>query len=107
MIRKHFNPKSSHLLLGLLDDKEYKSIAALIPDHFSRITITEPQHERPLKAEILKKILQKSVFVVNIIEKNIDAFDFACKKLSENDTLFVMGSHFLIGALSAAIAKRT
>ena len=107
IIRNYFNPKASHLLLGLLDDKEYKSIADLIPDHFSRITITEPQHERPLNAELLKKILEKSVSDVNIVEKNIDAFDFARTKLSENDTLFVMGSHFLIGALSAAIAKRT
>lgn len=107
MIKKHFNPKSSHLLLGLLDDKEYKSIAALIPDHFSSIIITEPQHERPLKAEILKKILENSTLDISIIINNIDAFDISRNKLGENDTLFVMGSHFLIGALSAAIAKRT
>jgi dihydrofolate synthase / folylpolyglutamate synthase len=107
IIRNYFDPKSSHLLLGLLDDKEYKSIATLISDHFSRITITEPDHERPLEAEILKKILEKSGSKVNVVKKNMDAFDFACKKLSENDTLFVMGSHFLIGALSIAIAKRT
>jgi dihydrofolate synthase/folylpolyglutamate synthase len=107
MIKTYFNPEKSHLLLGLLDDKEYKSIAALIADHFCRITITEPEHERPLRAEVLKKILEKSVFDIHIVKNNIDAFDFASNKLGEKDTLFVMGSHFLIGALSNAIAKRT
>jgi len=107
IIRNNYAKEKSHLLLGLLDDKEYKSIAKLIGDHFKSVIITEPGHERPLPAEKIKNVLVKADVDIKIIKNDVEAFEYAYKNIGKKDTLFVMGSHFLIGALTEAISKRT
>ncbi len=107
LINTNFNRDQSHLLVGLLDDKEYKAIAKLISQYFNSIVITEPGHERPLSPENLKSQLKHTQMDIKIIREPVSAFEYAYNHLKKNDTLFVMGSHFLIGALSEAIAKRT
>jgi dihydrofolate synthase/folylpolyglutamate synthase len=107
IIRNNYPKEKSHLLLGLLDDKEYKSIAKLIGDHFKSVIITEPGHERPLPAEKIKNVLDKAAVEIKIIKNDIEAFEYAYHNIGKKDTLFVMGSHFLIGALTRAISKRT
>ena len=81
-----------------MDDKEYKSIAKLIGDHFKSIIITEPGHDRPLPAEKIKNALAEAAIDIKIIKNDIEAFEYAYNNIDKKDILFVMGSHFLIGA---------
>ena len=107
IISNNYPKEKSHLLLGLLDDKEYKSIAKLIGDHFKSIIITEPGHDRPLPAEKIKYALDEAAVDIKIIKNDIEAFEYAYNNIEKKDILFVMGSHFLIGTLTGAISKRT
>lgn len=99
--------QSCHLLLGLLDDKEYKRIIRLLQKYFRYIYITEPNHERALSAKILKQEFQRYNRNVKIVTQINAAYQFALKNLKNSDTLFVMGSHFLISEILIRRAKST
>ena len=87
------------MLLALIDDKAFTEILEIIAPIFASITVTEPLHDHPipgtrLQSELIK-LGRKAIFIKDINK----AFDFIKKGLAENDTLFVLGSHFLIGNL--------
>ncbi len=94
------------LLIGLLDDKQYKPIARLLQNQFSRIIVTEPKHERALLTETLKKEFKKYRNDVISIKSVIDAHGYVVEKMNKNDHLFVMGSHFIVGELLKLIYKK-
>jgi dihydrofolate synthase/folylpolyglutamate synthase len=94
------------LLIGLLDDKEYKSIVRLLQKYFERIVITKPNHDRALSPLILKKEFAKYARKSLIKSQIEDAYKFSLSKLEENDQLFIMGSHFIIGEILKTISKK-
>jgi dihydrofolate synthase/folylpolyglutamate synthase len=105
-IKNIFKNNSLYLLIGLLADKDYKSIVKLIHGIFREIVITEPENERALKVKILKREFTKQGIKVKSIKDLKKAFDFLIKNSSEEDTLFVMGSHFLVGELLKKMNKK-
>ena len=102
LVRSQYPAKKVHLLIGLLSDKEYRSIAKIIHNRFASITITNPVHERVLPAEKLKDYLHMLGTASEIIPDYQDAWRELKGKIPENEVLIVMGSHFLIGAILAA-----
>jgi dihydrofolate synthase/folylpolyglutamate synthase len=107
IIGHNYNRDKCHLLIGLLNDKEYRPIARMLPNYFTNVIITEPIHDRPLSAELLFAQLNGLMPRVEIQKDCFAAYVNAVKQLAAGDTLFVMGSHFLIGALSDRNPKRT
>jgi len=96
-----------YLLIGLLDDKEYKLIVRLLSKNFKNIVITEPAHERALPISVLKEEFLK-YGIKGTTEKSLNhAYTNTIKKLGINDQLYVMGSHFLIGEILKVSIKRT
>ena len=107
LIAAKYKPEKSRLLIGLIADKEYGQIAEIIHNRFAGIIVTEPAYSRALPAEKMAKAL-KRLGKRPVIQKDcLQAFDYAKETLSGDDTLFVMGSHYLIGALLAAFNKST
>lgn len=104
-IRLKFKKKSTHLLIGLLKDKEYEKIINLIYKYFVDIVITEPDNGRKLPGEIIQNELLKYGINAKIIKEIDKAYDFSLRNIPMGHTLFVMGSHFLIGKL-LEIAKK-
>jgi dihydrofolate synthase/folylpolyglutamate synthase len=94
------------LIVGLLDDKEYKQIVRLLAKHFKRVILTEPVHERAVPAPVLvKEFLRYGIQPDE--EKSIDrAFKIARQNLNKNDHLYVMGSHFIIGEILKTFNKK-
>jgi dihydrofolate synthase/folylpolyglutamate synthase len=105
-IRLHFNKGSLHLLIGLLEDKQYELIINLIHDCFNQIVITEPINDRKLSAERIHNEFSKYGINTKIIKDINKAFEFSLINTPENHTLFVMGSHFLIGKLLSGMHKK-
>ena len=93
------NPNSLHILIGLVQDKDYLSITETISQYSKFITVTEPDTYRKLDGELLVSILKKSKSQVNFIKDLSRAYEFCRKQLQPQDTLLVIGSHYLIGAL--------
>lgn len=86
------------LLIGLVKDKDYRRIARFLKGRFNRIVITEPDTHRRLEGghllEAFKKLKQEAVFIKDLSE----AYEFTKNELKKNDSLLVLGSHYLIGA---------
>ena len=105
-IKNIFKNKSLYLLIGLLADKDYPSIVKLVSGIFKGIVVTEPESKRALKAGKLNKEFLKYDRNVKIIKDLKKAYDFSVKNLAQEDVLFVMGSHFLVGALLKKMNKK-
>ena len=93
------NTKKLYILIGLFQDKDYLSIAEIISQYCMDITVTEPDTYRKLDGEHLVQALKKSKSQVNFIKDLNKAYDSCRNQLNENDTLLVIGSHYLIGSL--------
>jgi dihydrofolate synthase/folylpolyglutamate synthase len=94
------------LLIGLLDDKEYKRIVRLVSKNFAHFFLTEPVHERALSVSVLSREFLKHG-ITPFVEKSPHlAYEEAIKKLEKNNQLFVMGSHFLVGEILKVINKK-
>jgi dihydrofolate synthase/folylpolyglutamate synthase len=98
-ISKTYRSKEIHLLLGLIDDKSYDQIVEIIAPVFASITITEPIHTHPLPGKLLQTELKKFGIKALFIKDMMKAFEFSKKGLAEEATLFILGSHYLIGNL--------
>jgi len=105
-IKKHYEREKSHLLIGLLADKQYELIVKEIYDHFRSIVVTEPIHERKLSGTLLHNELSKYRINVKLIKEIDKAFEFCIKNIDGDHTLFIMGSHFLIGRLLELMDKK-
>jgi len=79
------------LLIGLLDDKEYKLIVRLLAKNFRQIILTEPAHERALPVSVLSEEFLRYGIEASAKKSLILAYKCAIEKLRENDQLFVMG----------------
>ena len=104
---KHYKDHRRLLLLGLLSDKDFHQIAAMVSKVFERIMVTEPVSPRKMDAGALQEVFRKQGIEAEAIPELEKAYRKASKNLAENEVLFVMGSHFLIGELFKTIRKRT
>lgn len=96
---KLINTNKLHILLGLVEDKDYLKIARLIAGYSIRIVITEPATHRKLSGEVLMDAFSKIQKKVNLIKDFRQAYEFSKKQLQGDDNLLVIGSHYLIGPL--------
>jgi dihydrofolate synthase/folylpolyglutamate synthase len=99
--------KTRHLLFGLLDDKAYRPIIRRLQKRFKNVMLTQPRHERALPAGLLADEFLKYGVRAKPVVSLEDAFRQAVKKLKQQDQLFVIGSHFLIGEILRGLHKNT
>ncbi len=102
-----FNRKKTKLLIGLLEDKNYQEIVKTVINKFSCYTITEPENQRYMKAETIKLIFTEYGIDVNIIKDVSKAFEMSINDLNKDETLLIIGSHFLAKSVFETIGKIT
>ncbi len=95
----HYPNHRRVLLLGLLSDKDFGRIVPMTGRVFDHIFLTEPASPRKMAADKLQAVFKAHGIETEAIPSPVSAFRRARNSLSENDVLFVMGSHFLIGEL--------
>ena len=88
-----------HILIALVQDKDYLAIAETISQYSRDITIGELDTHRKLDGELLLRALKKPNRRVNLIKDLNEAYDFCRKQLPRHATLLVIGSHYPIGSL--------
>jgi dihydrofolate synthase/folylpolyglutamate synthase len=94
------------LLIGLLDDKEYKQIVRLLSRYFEKVIVTQPAHDRAIAVSVLSKEFLRYGIQAELEQRIIPAYQRALQNLKKNEQLYVMGSHFLIGEILKVIKKK-
>ncbi|HID38570.1 MAG TPA: hypothetical protein EYP36_03535, partial [Calditrichaeota bacterium] len=87
------------VLTGLVKDKDYPTIARRIVEAAYRIVVTEPDTHRRLSATDLAEAFKKEGKTVKVIQDLHKAFEICKQTLNKEETLLVIGSHYLIGPL--------
>jgi dihydrofolate synthase/folylpolyglutamate synthase len=92
-----------HILLGLVEDKAYNEIVDFISLKCDAVYLTEPDTHRKLDGTLLLQEFRKRNKEALFIENAREAYRIAKSRLKEKDTLLVIGSHYLIGAIISEI----
>ncbi|HGY56451.1 MAG TPA: bifunctional folylpolyglutamate synthase/dihydrofolate synthase [Caldithrix abyssi] len=92
-------PEKLVLLTGLVDDKNYVDVARIVKRAAGGIVVTEPATHRRLAATDLAAAFQNAGKKVKIIQDLHRAFEFCKQSLKQDETLLVIGSHYLVGPL--------
>lgn len=98
-LRKAADKKKAVVLIGLLRDKDYFSIAAEISDFASRVIVSEPDTERKLPCAALLKAFAPLNIKVECIKEIRKAYELSKNTLAADEMLLVIGSHYLVGGL--------
>ncbi len=105
VLREEAVPGKRYLLLGLVNDKDMGRIVRYLSPLFDAITVTEPQSHRRQEGELLYRAFRSHTQNVKLIKDLFRAYESSLSMLGKNDTLVVMGSHYLVGALKARVDK--
>ena len=106
-IKAKFKKTNLKLLIGLLEDKDYKEIVKDIKNVFSDIWITEPESHRKLPGEILVNEFSRYGISTVFFKDISKSFESLKKNLNSKDILFIMGSHYLTGQIISMNCKIT
>jgi len=104
-ISANFEKEKIYLLLGLLEDKNVSEIINIVKDEFNNIIVTEPDNHRRLSGSIIINELKKYGINSKFIKDVPKAFEISIKNLKKKETLFIMGSHYLVGNVLRSIRK--
>ncbi len=85
------------IVIGLLKDKNYKTISKLIASTADFIFVTTPVSDRALCANILWKEISRTSDSSLHCPNNSEAFQSALAYSNKNDLICVTGSHHVVG----------
>ncbi len=93
------------LLVGILDDKPYKSMLKSLLSVCSRVIITRAKTNRALDTQRLFETAKKIIPDVTIISDVAQAFKQAVAAADFNEVICIAGSLYVVGEAKAAIEK--
>ncbi|MBN2424129.1 MAG: hypothetical protein JXB44_03820, partial [Calditrichaceae bacterium] len=98
-LSKFIKKEKLHIMIGLVRDKDYKGIAKTICTYAASITVCEPDTERKLDGKIFTREIKKIQKNVQFSKDSRQAYDSIRVKLKHDESLLVIGSHYLAGTL--------
>lgn len=104
-LSKNLNGRDLTLVVGILDDKSYKTMLRHLLPHCSKVVITRPKIDRSLAPEKLYPVVKQMVPDVRIIPDVPEAVKFAIETASAEDAVCIAGSLYLVGETMEAIEK--
>jgi dihydrofolate synthase/folylpolyglutamate synthase len=93
------------LVIGILDDKPYRSMLNSLLPECSRAIITRAQSQRALEPEKLYAIAKKTLSEVSIISDVATAVRNSIETAGRDDVVCVAGSLYVVGEAKEAIGK--
>ena len=93
------------LVVGILDDKPYKSMLKSLLSVCSRVIITRAKTSRALDTQRLFETAKKIISDVRIISDVAQAFKQAVATADFNEVICIAGSLYVVGEAKAAIEK--
>ena len=105
---EHYFPDSKRVaLVGVLKDKDYKSIAATLAPLFDACVCVTPPSERALPAEELAELFKGSCREVCVADTVEDGVDLARDIAQEQDAMVcAFGSLYICGQIRSCFGLR-
>ncbi len=91
------------LVIGILDDKPYRSMLQSILPQCRRAVFTRPRIDRSLPAESLAQAGQDLIPDFDVIPDVAEAVAHACRITEADDLICIAGSLYVVGEASAAL----
>lgn len=98
-LRRFIPANKLHIITGLVQDKNHDQIAAVLAANCAQITVCEPDTHRRLDGKILYDEIKKTQKNVRLIKDAVKAYESTKINMRQDETLLVIGSHYLIGSL--------
>ena len=101
----HLAQRPITLVVGILDDKPYKSMLKSLLSVCSRVIVTRAKTSRALDTQRLFETAKKIISDVTIISDVAQAFKQAVAAADFNEVICIAGSLYVVGEAKAAIEK--
>ncbi|MCM1495767.1 MAG: bifunctional folylpolyglutamate synthase/dihydrofolate synthase [Bacteroides sp.] len=99
-LTKHFTNKRIIYIIGILKDKEYDAMLALLVPLACRVyTVTVPDNSRALPAEELARVVRRYCRDVIPTESPEQAYELARAEAAPEDVILAFGSLYYIGRI--------
>ncbi|MBW1697890.1 MAG: bifunctional folylpolyglutamate synthase/dihydrofolate synthase [Deltaproteobacteria bacterium] len=95
------------MVIGILDDKPYKSMLQCLLTKCYRVIITQPKTYRALPTETLYGVAKRIVPNTEIISNVAEAVKYAIETSSAQDAVCVAGSLYVVGEAKAWLDENT
>jgi dihydrofolate synthase/folylpolyglutamate synthase len=95
-----------HLVFGVMADKDWQSMVPELGPLCKSVTLTAPQVRRAAPPETLLPAWS-AYAPVRVVEEPVAALEAVLAECSEDDTVVVTGSLFLVGAVRSRFASAT
>jgi len=102
-LREITGKQKINVLIGLVDDKDFRKIAELIAEFADTVIITEPDTSRKLSASRFAEEFLKLNKTVEIESEPLKAYQTMIASASPDEINLAIGSHYLIGELMRKI----
>jgi dihydrofolate synthase / folylpolyglutamate synthase len=103
-LKRHFKDRNITLVVGILDDKPYRSMMKDLVEPCRRVIITKPKIDRAMNTAPLADCAAKHVADVAVIEDVGDALRHAMASSKKEDVIVVAGSLYVVGEAKTALA---
>jgi len=100
-LKKEFKYHHLILLIGVMKDKDIKSILHLLAPLADHIILTRPHNERAAPPALLKKVLGQNGKKAKVIEDVKEAIERGFSMAGEEDLLCITGSLYTVGEARA------
>lgn len=92
-----FPEKRIIFVFGVMEDKDYRSMAKEICKKAKFLLLTKPDYKRAAEPELLKETVVQANIPSEIVPQVKQAYLFALKKATVDDIICITGSHFTVG----------
>ena len=105
-LSENLSDRNITLLIGILDDKPYKSILKDLLPLCRKVILTRPKIDRALAPEKLYPIAQKIISDIHVIPDVDKAIIYAIESASPKDVICIAGSLYVVGEAKELFEKR-
>lgn len=85
-----------HIVFGMVSDKAWKEVLALLPKESCHYYFATPESERGLPAHGMLEEAQKQGMKGEAYPSIMDAYNAACQNASSEDLIYVGGSNYIV-----------
>lgn len=100
---KHFHNRKITLVVGILDDKPYRSILKDLIEPCHKVIVTQPKIDRAIPVDRLEPIVKEFAKEVSARQDVADAIKLALSSTAKEDVICVAGSLYVVGEAKTAL----
>ncbi|MCP4689179.1 MAG: bifunctional folylpolyglutamate synthase/dihydrofolate synthase, partial [Desulfobacterales bacterium] len=94
------------LVVGILDDKQYKGMLESILPLCKKCIVTRPVIDRALPPEKIRRVADRIIDDVRVIDRVSDAVEYAAARAKPEDVICIAGSLYVVGEAMEALQKK-